>query len=307
VPEARKPEDFLADITVPHDGIEQVREAQDWSRDKLGILSMYLPAFATACHKRATEFYFVDGFAGEGLYSFPARGEFVLGSSLIALGAQPQFAKVLSMELSEARANSLRLRTAAFGRRSVVRQGDTNQDLLPAMADEIPPAAPTLVLLDPEGLELEWSTVQALAGFREGDRKVELLILVPTGSIGRVAEVAHDSQTEGANRIDFMFPYPSPWQDVWERRRAGQITPEESRDEFAEIYRQGLISLGYTHTEVRPITRRDSDSASVYHLVFASDHPAGRDIMVHTFGRMYANRTPKLAKSQPHPDQLRLF
>lgn len=240
-----------------------------------------------ACSKKAREFYFVDGLAGEGLYHFPSGNEYVLGSSIIALRAEPMFRNVLSMELDPAKSAALATRTRAFGSRSIVIAGDCNADLAPAMKRHIPPRAPTLVLLDPEGLELRWATVATLAGFREGERKAELLILIPTGSVGRVAE-AGPSEANIA-LINSAFPESSGWADIWARRRAGRMTAEQCRDALAESYRVGLTGLGYRHTEVRPITQGGDDDASVYHLVFASDHPAGQDIMVHTFKKMYSN------------------
>ena len=287
---ARNPDDFLSDITVPFDGIDEVRKAKLWSRDKLGILAMYLPAFASACHEKAPDFYFVDGLAGPGLYYFEATKAWVLGSTLLALRATPPFAKVVSMELSKAKARALTRRTDSVRERSIVEPGDCNRDLIPLMEREIPKAAPVVVFLDPEGLELEWHTVVKMSEFRRGNRKVELLILVPTGSIGRSAEVEEDYETHGATKTDFMFPNHSSWRRAWAARKGDELTPEGFREALAEDYKQGLSDLGYRHVETRAITHGGRDDASVYHLVFATDHEAGQRIMEHVFSKMYSTK-----------------
>ncbi len=305
MPPARDPNDFLADITVLFDGVSEVRSAPLWSRDKLGILAMYLPAFASACHLKAPEFYFVDGLAGPGLYHFEANGTYVLGSTLIALNAEPKFSGVVALELGIQKTAALRTRAAPFGDRATVEQGDCNKDLLPLMRRAIPDRAPLLVLLDPEGLELEWHTVEEVSKFRQGARKAELLILVPTGWVGRAAEVQHDYELEGATKTDFAFPLHSRWRSLWAGRKRGELTAAELREQLADDYAEGLARLGYAHTDVRGITHGGREDADVYHLVFASDHDDGLEIMDHVFRRMYSN--PPRGKRPPHPDQGRLF
>jgi len=280
VAKARPASEYIAEITVPNDGVTPVRQARAHSRDKLGILAMYLPAFAKAC-QRAGKFYFVDGLAGPGLYEFSDADIYVLGSTPIALRVDnPSFTKCIAMDLRNHNVAALQHRTAGYGDRAVVRHGDVNTDLLPLLEREVDPNFPILAFLDPEGIELEWQTVLRVARFREGKRKTELLVLVPTSSIGRVESVAPDRTAEGATRLDFMFP-GNVWTEIMERRNREEITAEEARSALADEYCVALKNQGYASVRARPITRGAPDAPSVYHLVHATDSEAGE--------RMYSN------------------
>jgi hypothetical protein len=89
--------------------------------------------------------------------------------------------------------------------------------------------------------------------------------------------------------LNEVFPPSRKWEDTWQRKRSGEISAEAARSANAESYCAWLReSCGYRFAEARAITRPGS-SASVYHLLFASDHPAGEQIMTYVFDTMYPN------------------
>jgi three-Cys-motif partner protein len=63
-----------------------LRNVGEWTKDKLKILTSYLPAYLTATTSTLERFY-IDGFAGPGLNRLASTGELVDGSPLIALDA----------------------------------------------------------------------------------------------------------------------------------------------------------------------------------------------------------------------------
>ncbi len=287
----RPPQEFLQDITVVDDGTEPVRAAQPWSKDKLGILWAYLSRYAKAC-QRAGAFYFVDAMAGPGRYRI--AGELFMGSTPIALAVRPEFAKCLAMDIDEGNVSALRRRTAAFGERAVVLQGDCNRELIPAMRQVIPTTFPVFILFDPEGAELHWHTVQAAAGYRQGPRKSELLMLLATSFLPRMLPNSGLMEAHNVHAMNLVFPPDSGWERIWQGREVGEITPEEVRTQLADAYTSWLrTSLKYAHVEQRAITRPGS-SSSVYHLIFASDHPAGQKIMEYVFSTMRPNEAQRL-------------
>lgn len=297
------PRNLLAEITVPDDGIRPIRTALPHSRDKLAILAHYIPGFATACKDKSPVFFFVDGLAGSGMYHFPEDGSYALGSTLIGLRmANPAFRKTVSMEKGAGLARALRQRTQGYSS-AVVERGDVNDDLLPLLEREIPLTVrsnPMLILLDPAGFELQWSTVEACSRFRTHRRwKAELLILVATGSVHRAPGGKRDVESVPESRaVERAFPPRSNWADVVLRREQRQIDPSEARRLLAAEYEAGLRGLGYKHVLTREINRPGWDindaGMGVYHLAFATDNDAGKRIMQDAFERVRVNQPRRL-------------
>ncbi len=277
---------------MPNDGLLS-RTSGRWAKDKLGILALYASEFTRASTK-AQATYFVDGLAGPGLCRVDRPEEYVEGSTLIGARAFPQFTKCLAMDLRDENVRALAARTAPYGSRIVVRRGNVNVDLLPFMHEQLTiRTAPMLIFLDPEGFEVDWATVRALSQFRQGDRKAELLMLAMTSMISRV--VAARDQTAAPGRLHWALPPGPGWLEIAQQQEAGEITAESARKQWANLYETQLkTELGYADALVRPITRGGSPTdPTFYHLVFASDHPAGKRIMEHAFQHIWINQPPE--------------
>ena len=80
---------ILAELQAGDDGLP-MRAIGPWTLQKLAILLLYLPAFASAC-KKARGGTYVDGMAGAGIDRLKDAPEpyFVWGSPLLALRARP--------------------------------------------------------------------------------------------------------------------------------------------------------------------------------------------------------------------------
>lgn len=288
MPKRRPPQEFIQDITVEDDGIRPVRECHDWTRDKLGILTSYLAAYGRACKSAPRGFYFTDAMAGSGFCHIEETDEYLLGSTLIALRSEPPFRRCLSLELSGSNAEALRRRTEGEGGRSIVLQGDCNRALEAAMDEHIPRNVPHFVLLDPEGAELEWQTIRAVARHRLGPRKAEILILFPTEGMNRMLPVESEIALHNEMRLNQLFPPDAKWREVWQRRLDGVISPADARREYVLRYGAGLTQIGYKTVLHRTIER--TSGSLVYHLVFATDDDAGERIMADVFGAMHSNQ-----------------
>ena len=156
-----------------------------------------------------------------------------------------------------------------------------------------PQLGPVLALLDPDSMELSWSTIETIANWNgqasSGDykrkRMVELLILFPTGPLRRTLpsdptkEAAPDSvMTE----IDRLFGNDR-WREIYEAQRSGAISGEDSWMHYVELYRLGLVGLGYTYTSV--IEVRNTRNVVLYHLVFATTNATGKKVMKDVQGK----------------------
>lgn len=254
------------------------RDAASWTEEKLMILESYLNAFAKAC-QRAGGWYALDLFAGTGLNWSTTRNAPINGSALIALEASaPQATKVVVAEKDGNAFEALQHRTGRYGDRSVLVNDDANR-VVDDLLIHVPKRAPAFAFLDPEGSELEWNTVAALAEHKRdlSPNKIEQLILFPT-DMGFV-RLAPD-HPELVTRI---YGHDG-WKGIYNRRVADEITADQARSEYVRLYGQGLSDLGYGTVLDRQIKK--ANGAPMYFLIFATDNRAGKNIMDWVFDQV---------------------
>lgn len=277
----------------PIDDGRLIRPVGSWTSDKLAILREYLPAFCLACSKKAGQWNFADGFAGPGYNRMRETGKLVYGSPLLALTAEPSFNKCLFVDLDTKAVEALRYRTQQHGERSIVRQGDVNERFVPLMREHLDRRKPCLALLDPEGPDLAWKTIEAVSQFREGRYKTELLILFPT-YMGFVRMLRRASpEAIAPEKLDRMFG-GGEWREIWERKKNFLLTAEQAVQKYVELYERKLRGLGYRWTMNRLIRSRGKIGRRQYHLIFATDNVAGWKIMDHCFKTCFEAKNESL-------------
>ncbi len=242
------------------------------------ILDAYLKAFAKACAK-AGGWYGLDLFAGTGLNWSTTRDTEINGSAQIALETgSPEATKVIVAEQNATSFKALEHRTQRYGDRVAQFNADANE-IVEDMLALVTRRAPAFAFLDPEGSELAWATVEALAEHKRGHspNKIEQLILFPT-DMGFV-RLAPD-YPELVIRI---FGHER-WKDIYERRERGEISAEQARGEYVRMYGDGLKGLGYRTVLDRQIKK--AGGQPMYFLIFATDNAAGEKIMDSVFDRV---------------------
>lgn len=259
----------------------KARVAALWSEEKLGILSGYLRQFARVCKGKAP-WYALDLFAGGGYDYAESREEVIPGSPLIALTAGPPDApgatEVVMAEKNDQAFRALESRTRAFGDRARLFHGDSNL-LIAEMLESIPRQAPSFAFLDPEGSELDWRTVEAVADHKRGysRTKIEQLILFSDAGVSRLAG-------EFPEYVTRVFGHEA-WTEIRDRRERQELTAEEARTAYVQMYAEGLKrDLGYENVIERQI--QTPRGLPMCFLIFASDHHAGHDIMDNRFDRV---------------------
>ena len=276
----KSPQEHLLGCVVADDGIRPVRVAKPHSADKLTILAAYLPALRSASQK-APRGYFVDALAGPGLYHFSSggrgtgslvEGKFVKGSTLIARDTNPPFDRILAMDIDAKNVEALNRRTGGDAR-IVVQRGDCNQDLLPLMETElVDRKAPVFVFVDPEGFEVEWSTIERLSQFRQGPKKTELLIYFAAPSLARFTLEGVQGFTMN---VDRAMPRGMAWRSLLLKAKKRGASGKEIAEEMVEHYTGALRGdLGYGHVTARPIGPsgpEDRGGPVFYYLVYATD------------------------------------
>jgi three-Cys-motif partner protein len=159
---------------------QPARLAPSWTEEKLTILACYLHGFALACKRHPSGWYALDLFAGVGLNFSETTGAEIPGSPLVVLPAGPPLARTVVLCERSARAlPGLTARVIPYGDRARVFATDANSEIADMLA-LVPRDAPAFAFLDPEGSELAWTTVNAIAGHKpKSQRRVEQLILLP--------------------------------------------------------------------------------------------------------------------------------
>lgn len=211
------------------------RSGQIWTLSKLDFLEKYLPAFNKAS-KRAGKTFYVDGFAGPGTNQIGK--EVRAGSPLIALNTKPAFTHYFLVEKDKKTFTSLenRVRQHALHQYTTLFQADFN-DVIEPILEELPKYAPTFFLLDPEGLELAWSTMEKI-GKRN---KADVFVLISGSGVAR--NLQHP-------QLLTRFFGDDSWQYIRERRERGDFGVDVKDDEaYTRHYVERLQTLGFGHTK----------------------------------------------------------
>lgn len=239
------------------------REVGSWTQDKLKILRQYLPVYLLATTK-ALERIYIDAFAGPGLNRLRGRNLTIDGSPLIALDARARngtkFDRLFFIERDPAVAAELRgvLKTRDKTQRASVIDGDVNKEL-PRLITKLPLRSPTFVFVDPEGIEPQWTTIEAIAPWR-----TELLINFPLGmSINRNPDSAKVTAYFGTDE----------WREVWSSTRPGRSRA------VLQLYKERLRKLGYKYTTEDDRLIKTSGGRRLYYLVFVSKVVPAKTIM----------------------------
>lgn len=107
---------------------------------------------------------FLDLFAGCGVTRVPETGDYLAGSPVIALHARPQFNKILCIEKQPEYCQTLERRLKGSTTVSVsVVTGDCNE-VTKELESVIDRRTIVFAAVDPEGMEILWSTMQRLSG-----------------------------------------------------------------------------------------------------------------------------------------------
>jgi three-Cys-motif partner protein len=293
---------------IASDGLP-ARLAPTWTEEKLRILECYLGGgsrgFAGACKRHPSGWFLLDTFAGAGMNISETTNAEIPGSALLALNAGPPGAKkVILCENGPKTKAALAARVGPFGDRVALFDQDANAQIAEMLA-LIPKRAPAFAFLDPEGAELAWKTVQAIARHKFSNQtKIEQLILLPTDTgFVRMLSLDKPLDPEYARRVTAMFG-TDEWRPIYDGRRAGKLSAEDARHQYVALYAQQLSRLGYKHVQERQLRKEGKGGAPgspMYFLLHASDHPAGERIMDHCFNKKHVRPGEEAGQVQMFP------
>jgi three-Cys-motif partner protein len=274
---------------LPEDDGLPARESGGWVKEKLFYVKRYIDVFEVAMRdKDWRKRIFIDLFSGPGKCIVRDTNEYLLGSPLLALQTQYPFTDYYFVDMDAQNMAHLKVRSKA----SKVPEdhlnfliGDANQQVI-AITSEIARIDKTfiqgllpclnLAFLDPEGLELEWKTVETLAGMK----RMDLIIHYSQNGLTRNLDRCFASQDDTV--IDRFFGDRN-WRDVYKRASEKREVIGIHRA-LIDYYKSKLRNLGYVvindseEISREPLIRNTKRNAPLYRLIFASKHPLGNKI-----------------------------
>jgi three-Cys-motif partner protein len=277
----------LNPYAAPIDDGLALRKSGAWVAEKLHYIRRYLEIVSASMGtKNWRNIRYIDLFAGPGKCIIRDTNEILLGSALIATTRTPSFTDYVFVDLSTENLAALQQRCASIdgvSQRCEYRVGDSNQ-VVNDLVREIQArdqqyvrgswCSLNVALLDPEGLELAWSTVEALSQVN----KMDLIIHYSQFGITRNLEnlYTHDSETA----IDRFFG-DSHWRTIYKTESTRGTKSGTIHRLLIEHYKQKLAQLGYHvrdnggSIDTEPLMRSSHRNAPLYRLLFASKHPLG--------------------------------
>lgn len=259
------------------DGLK-VRESQDYAKDKLSILNGYINRFTTAMKdKEWRALNYIDLQAGPGKNRFHPSGDVRMGSPLLGLTAKHPFTNCFFVEMGSAEYNTLVERVGASDRVGTVTSYNADCNVaVDKIVERIQQtdsqfisgkwSSLNLAFLDPEGLEVEWRTIEKLASLQ----RMDLIINFSTSGITRFA--GQSLQHEEDQIIDRFFG-TREWRPIYERFRFRDNSV--TRRELIDFYLARLNDKGYVKTKRQEREFRNRRNVQIYTMIFASKHHLG--------------------------------
>lgn len=251
-----------------------MRDSGVWAAEKLDYLERYIEIFETSMRKKWARRNFIDLFSGPGK-CITDTGKIFLGSPLLAVSTAHPFTGYFFADYEPMYINDLQTRCSESAVSDRIRfYPDDSNRAVHQIVDEIEKSdrefrssSLNLAFLDPEGLELEWSTVAALASVP----KMDLLIHYPVMGLNRMLERAAHMDV---HKIDHFFG-GQEWRKIYEK--VGDVSVVER--ELLAHYKNKLQTFGYkvdqdSETGQDPPIR-NTKGGLLYRLLFASKDPLG--------------------------------
>lgn len=271
-----------------------------WAKEKLDALRQYIDYYTTVLKNqghwlRGT--IFVDAFAGPGLSRIRTKErdehsaglfeldnppdqaglQFLKGSPRVALDITNPFTSYVFIERNPQRIAELRdLVTAYQSKRSIiVREDDANAALKGWLASAVDwRTHRAVVFLDPFGMQVPWSTIQALSA----TKAIEVLINFPFGmAINRMLTRSGDINPAWQASLDTFFGSPA-WRSIAYKEGtdlfgARRDKVEDAGQRILEWYR-GRLRIAFGHVSTARLIKNTKGNP-LYYLIWAGPNRMG--------------------------------
>jgi three-Cys-motif partner protein len=268
----------------------------DWTEEKLARLRKYLPAYARILKDKGYKYAYIDAFAGPGYRARQKKQvdqvqdlwgddpderaqRFTEGSAIVAMESEPPFQTYIFIEQDAVALKRLqRVLQHRFPERisrATFESGNAN-DVLKTLCARDWSKHRAVLFLDPYGMEVEWSTMEAIAG----TQAIDVWILFPAG-IGVNRQLPVDGNVLPWARAAFNRLFGSTdWYDRFYSKHttndmfdgATRVQKIVASDEIVAFYGERLKSA-FPHVAPNPLVLCNSNSTPMFALFFAAAHP----------------------------------
>jgi three-Cys-motif partner protein len=274
----------------------------DWTEEKLRRIQKYLSAYTTALSKQQFRTAYIDAFAGTGYRQlkqeqrpselmFPELMErdaqtFLQGSAQIALQTRPRFNKYFFIEKEESRFNELQRLKDKFPEVAediILVNADCNAYLQDLCLNRTWRSNRAVLFLDPFGMQVEWQTIEAIAG----TKAIDLWLLFPLGvAVNRL--LRRDGQIDETLRkkLDTLFGTTDWFDAFYQTETTPTLFGEEARlrkvvnlEQIGQYFVARLKRV-FAGVAEKPLPLYNSRNNPLYLLCFAAGNPRGADLAV---------------------------
>jgi three-Cys-motif partner protein len=287
------------------EGIQQF--GGGWTEKKLLMVESYLKAYTQALKNKGFNLWYIDAFAGTGYRELKSNGidsellfpelaedpsqQLLEGSVRKALQIDRPFDRYVFIEQSARKCMELTALPAEFpGLNIQIEKGDAN-DVIKELCRKTNWRSNRAVLfLDPFGMQVEWSTLEAIAA----TQAIDLWLLFPLG-LGAIRLLKRDGNISESwrHRLDVFFG-GREWQEVFFRVEQVQNLFGDTEDQVLREVDLGKIQAFFTaklqgvfeQVAPNPKLLMNSRGQPLFLLFFAVGNPKGADLAVRIAGQI---------------------
>jgi three-Cys-motif partner protein len=254
------------------------RAGRAYTPRKLKLISEYMDLFNQVTKDNPwIERFYIDLQAGPGKNR--VGDQIVLGSPLLALTIEHPFTQYIFNEQDPMLYAALEQRVSVSPLRDRIKlyKGDVNQVVSQVCKELVECdtraklrrkwSTMNLAFLDPNGLELHWSTVSQLARMKKMD------LIINFSTMGLTRNIDWAIEQEGVTAVDRFFGNQA-WRDLYNPT----INTTAQRRQWIDYYTKRLEIFKYKRvgeTGGSEVVFKNSRNAQVYSLIFASKHELG--------------------------------
>ncbi len=263
-----------------------------WTIEKLNILEKYLDAYTTALKNKPFKLMYIDAFAGTGQVTLPSDGGnkwaffrskdddlqgFVSGSAERAINIiDKPFDKLIFVEKDIDRCVELENLRETYAKRNIEIVNSEANEFLSNLHEDWRSWRGVL-FLDPFATEVEWSTMEAIAGFEA----LDTWILFPVSAIARMLPKSRqpdDISPEWATRLTRIFGDDS-WRNLyrpWKTLFGGnEFERRPGVDGLISLYKKRLEATFDKRVLEQSRTLKNSKGSPLFEFMFCVGNPNG--------------------------------
>jgi three-Cys-motif partner protein len=205
------------------------------------------------------------------------------GSARLALKTHPRFDRYVFIERSQKRCDQLELLKTEFPALAndiQIRRRDANEEIRDLCSKDWR-SHRAVLFLDPYGMQVDWSTIEAVAG----TRAIDLFVLFPLGiGVNRLLTKSGDIPEAWRRRLNQLLG-TEDWYDEFYRvestptlfGNAVDRVVKASTDTIGRYFNNRLKSI-FAGVVDEPKVLRNSANSPLYLLCFAAGNPKGAPI-----------------------------